>query len=81
VNVYTVVQMLEVLLFSLVLITGLVLHSPSLVLLGAGLLAGKALLNILAVEGGTVLRRSVVGYAAGGLLALAGELVIRLVRV
>lgn len=79
-NVYTLVQLLEVLLFSLVVIAGLILRSPSLALLGTGLLVGKAVLNILVAEGGTVLRRSVVGYAAGGLLALAGELVIRLVH-
>jgi len=79
VNVYTLVQLLEVLLFSLVVIAGLILRSPSLALLGTGLLVGKAVLNILVAEGGTVLRRSVVGYAAGGVLALAGELIIRLV--
>ncbi len=78
-NVYTLVQLLEVLLFSLVVIAGLILRSPSLALLGTGLLVGKAVLNILVAEGGTVLRRSVVGYAAGGVLALAGELIIRLV--
>lgn len=80
-NVYTLVQLLEVLLFSLVVIAGLILRSPSLALLGTGLLVGKAVLNILVAEGGTVLRRSVVGYAAGGVLALAGELIIRLVQV
>jgi len=80
VNVYTLVQLLEVLLFSLVVIAGLILRSPSLALLGTGLLVGKAVLNILVAEGGTVLRRSVVGYAAGGVLALAGELIIRLVH-
>lgn len=79
-NVYTLVQLLEVLLFSLVVIAGLILLSPSLALLGTGLLVGKAVLNILVAEGGTVLRRSVVGYAAGGVLALAGELIIRLVH-
>ncbi len=79
-NVYTLVQLLEVLLFSLVVIAGLILRSPSLALLGTGLLVGKAVLNILVAEGGTVLRRSVVGYAAGGVLALAGELIIRLVH-
>jgi hypothetical protein len=35
-------------------------------------LIGKAVLNILAPEGGTVYRRSVIGYALGGIYALIG---------
>jgi len=35
-------------------------------------LIGKAVLNILAPEGGTVYRRSVIGYALGGIYAVIG---------
>ncbi len=75
-SVYTVVQLFEVLLFAAVLGYGILDHRPSLALLGGGLLVGKATLNILAVEGGTVLRLSLVGYALGGLYALAGILLV-----
>ena len=63
--VYTVVQLLEVLLFAAVLLVGVLSLHPSIVFLGGGLLVGKATLNILAPEGGSVYRRSLVGYTVG----------------
>jgi len=39
-------------------------------LLGAGFLIGKAILNILAPEGGTIYRRSLIAYAIAGLFVL-----------
>jgi len=62
---YTVVQLLEVLLFAAVLLVGVLSLHPSIVFLGGGLLLGKATLNILAPEGGSIYRRSLVGYAVG----------------
>jgi hypothetical protein len=76
VNLYTVVQLFEVVLFGAVLGYGILAHWPSMAVLGGGLLIGKAVLNILAPEGGTVLRRSVAGYAMGALYVVAGLLLI-----
>jgi hypothetical protein len=66
-GVYTLVQLLEVALFGGVIIYGVLTHRPSVAVFGAGLLIGKAVLNILSVEGGTVFRRSVVGYLLGAI--------------
>ena len=41
-------------------------------MLGGGFLIGKAVLNILAPEGGTVFRRSLIGYTLGGIYVLFG---------
>ena len=77
-RVYTAVQLLEVTLFAAVLVYVSAAHRPSLAVLGGGLLLGKAVLNILAPEGGTVLRRSMLGYGAGALYVLVGVLLIKL---
>jgi hypothetical protein len=69
-GIYTLAQLLEVALFGAVLIFGLLAHRPTVAVFGGGLLIGKAVLNILAAEGGTVLRRSIVGYALGGIYVL-----------
>ena len=71
-SAYTLVQLVEVLVFGAVLLFGVLVRSPSIALLGGGFLIGKAVLNILAPEGGTVYRRSVIGYALGGIYALIG---------
>jgi len=73
--VYTILQLLEVLFASCVLVAGVAVHSPSIALLGGGLLIGKAILNILAPEGGTVYRRSVIGYGAAAII-FAGAVVL-----
>ena len=77
-RLYTAVQLLEVLLFAGILLYALLAHRPSLAILGAGLLIGKAVLNVLAPEGGTVLRRSVLGYGLGALFVVAGVLLVKL---
>lgn len=77
-NVYTAVQLLEVVLFGGVLVYGAAAHRPSLAVLGGGLLLGKAILNILAPEGGTVIRRSVLGYSVGAVYVALGILLIKL---
>ena len=51
---------------------GVLVRSPSIAILGGGFLIGKAVLNILAPEGGTVYRRSLIGYALGGIYVLIG---------
>ena len=75
-NLYTFVQLIEVAMFAAVLGYGVIAHWPSLAVLGGGLLIGKAVMNILAPEGGTILRRSLAGYALGGIYVAAGLLLI-----
>lgn len=77
---YTAVQLVEVALFTAVLGYALLPtpeKHPSLAMLAGGLLAGKAILNILAPEGGTVMRRSLIGYGAGVLIAVVGIVLVR----
>jgi hypothetical protein len=76
VKVYTAVQLFELALFAAVVLYSVLAHLPSLTVLGAGLLVGKALLNIVAPEGGTVLRRSVIGYGVGALYVLVALVLI-----
>jgi len=75
-SVYTLVQLLEVVLFGALLGYGILAHLPSLAMLGGGLLVGKAILNILAPEGGTVMRRSLAAYAMGGVYTLGGIVLV-----
>src|SRR5439155_14621783 len=74
--VYTIVQLLEVLLFAAVLLVGVLSLHPSVVFLGGGLLLGKATMNILAPEGGSIYRRSLVGYAVGLIYFAVGLLLV-----
>jgi hypothetical protein len=80
VRIYTAVQLVETVLFGGVLLYGMLAHRPSLAVLGGGLLLGKAVLNVLAPEGGTVLRRSLLGYGVGALYVLAGIVLVKLRR-
>ena len=69
---YTLLQLLEVAIFSGVLVFGVLANSAPFALLGGGLLLAKALINILAPEGGSVYRRSLIGYGAGFVVVLIG---------
>ena len=73
-SAYTLLQLVEVLAFSIVLLFGVLVRSPSIAILGGGFLIGKAVLNILAPEGGSVYRRSLIGYALGGAFVIIGIL-------
>ncbi len=77
---YTAVQLFEVAAFTGLVTYGIFLHHPSVVAIGTGLLIGKAVMNILAPEGGTVLRRSFVGYALGAIFVVASVAAIQLAR-
>ena len=46
-SAYTLLQLVEVLAFSIVLLFGVLVRSPSIAILGGGFLIGKAVLNIL----------------------------------
>jgi hypothetical protein len=76
VSVYTALQLFEVLAASAILMYGVLVRSPIIALLGGGYLAGKAILNILAPEGGTVYRRSIIAYAFAGLYLVAGAILV-----
>jgi hypothetical protein len=69
-SAYTLLQLLEVTVFSAILALGVLKHSGEVTLLGGGLLLGKAILNILWPEGGSVFRRSLIGYAVGAVYVL-----------
>jgi hypothetical protein len=73
---HTLLQLIEVLLTSAVLMFGVLTRSATLTVLGGGFLIGKAILNILAPEGGSVYRRSLIGYAVGGAFVLIGIVAI-----
>ncbi|HYU63862.1 MAG TPA: hypothetical protein VEN12_08775 [Verrucomicrobiae bacterium] len=71
-SAYTLLQLLEVLVFSVILLLGVLGRSSSVTILGGGLLMAKAILNILWPEGGTVYRRSLIGYGIAGVFVLGG---------
>jgi hypothetical protein len=75
-SAYTLHQLVEVLLTSAVLMFGVLTRSSALTVLGGGFLIGKAILNILAPEGGSVYRRSLIGYLLGGIFVLIGIIAI-----
>ncbi len=68
----TLLQLLEVAGAAALLLVGVVIDSASVTLVGGGLLIGKAILNILAPEGGSVYRRSLIAYAIAAVFVLAG---------
>lgn len=73
---YTLLQLFEVAVAAAVVLIGVLMKSPPVTLLGAGFLIGKAILNILAPEGGTVYRRSLIGYTVAGLFWLGGVIAV-----
>lgn len=73
---YTVLQLFEVLAAGTTVLFGVLAKSPIVTLLGAGYLIGKAVLNILAVEGGTVYRRSLIGYAIAAIFVVVGAILV-----
>ena len=71
-SAYTALQLVEVLIAIGLVLYGVRADAVPVTLLGAGYLIAKAVLNILGIEGGTVYRRSVIGYAIGAAVVLAG---------
>jgi hypothetical protein len=76
VSAYTILQLLEVVVASAVLLTGIVTRLSTIAIIGGGFLIGKAVLNILAPEGGTVYRRSLIGYALGAIFSIVGVVAV-----
>ena len=75
-SAYTLLQLVEVFLAAAVLMFGVISRSATITVLGGGFLIGKAILNILAPEGGSVYRRSLIGYFIGGVFVLIGIIAI-----
>jgi hypothetical protein len=75
-TVYTALQLFEVLVASAILLFGVLTKSPTITLLGGGYLIGKAILNILAPEGGSVYRRSVIGYGFAAVYTVGGLILV-----
>jgi hypothetical protein len=78
-SAYTLLQLVEVAVAAAILLVGVLAKSGPVTLLGAGFLIGKAILNILWPEGGSVYRRSLVGYGVAGLFVLGGILAFHFV--
>jgi hypothetical protein len=76
VAVYTALQLFEVLAACAIVLYGVVSKSPILTLVGAGYLIGKAILNILAPEGGSVYRRSLIGYGFAAVYVVGAAVLI-----
>jgi hypothetical protein len=74
--VYNAVQLFEVLVASAILLYGVLRDSPTITLLGGGYLIGKSILNILAPEGGSVYRRSLIGYGFAGVYVVGGLILV-----
>lgn len=77
---YTLLQLFEVVLAAAIVLYGVLSQSAAVTLLGAGFLIGKAILNILAPEGGTVYRRSLIGYSVAGVFVLGALVVFHFTR-
>jgi hypothetical protein len=75
-SAYTFLQLIEVFAASAVLMYGVLTRSGTITVLGGGFLIGKAILNILAPEGGSVYRRSLIGYFVGAIFVLIGIIAI-----
>ena len=71
----TLLQLIEVVIAAGILLAGVLRHSPSISILGGGLLVGIAITGLLAPEGGTVYRRALVGYTIAGIFVLGGLVV------
>jgi hypothetical protein len=79
VAVYTALQLFEVLVASAIVLYGVLSKSPILTLLGAGYLIGKAILNVLAPEGGSVYRRSLIGYGFAAVYVVGAAILVHFV--
>jgi hypothetical protein len=75
-SAYTLLQLVEVLVAAAVLMIGVLTRSSTLAIVGGGFLVGKAVLNILAPEGGSVYRRSLIGYALGAIFVVVGVVAV-----
>lgn len=78
-SAYTLLQLVEVAVAAAILMVGVLARSAPVTLLGGGFLLGKAILNLLWPEGGSVYRRSLIGYGVAALFVLGGIIANHLV--
>ena len=71
---YTLLQLIEVVVAAAILLAGVLKGWPPFALLGGGFLIAIAILNILWPEGGSVYRRSLIGYAVAAMFVLGGAI-------
>ena len=64
-------------LFAAVLLFGLLHRDNAVAVIGGGLLVGIAVLNVLRPEGGSLYRRSLIGYGVGALFAIVSFVLLR----
>ena len=80
---YSLLQVGELILFFAVLVYALLptpdTH-PSLVVVAGGLLMGKAVLNILAPEGGSLVRRTLISYGFAAIFVAIGIALVLVIR-
>jgi hypothetical protein len=74
----TLLQLLEVVAAAAVLLIGVLTHAGPVALLGGGFLIGLAIVNILAPEGGTVYRRSLIAYTVAAVFVIGGFILYHL---
>jgi hypothetical protein len=82
-RLYPLVQLGEVILFFALLVYALLPtpdSHPSLAVVAGGLLMGKAVLNILAPEGGTLVRRTLIGYGFAAVFVAVGIALVLVVQ-
>ena len=68
----TLLQLIEAVIGVIIVTVGVLARSGPLTLVGAGFLMGLAIANILTPEGGSIYRRSFIGYAIAAVFVLAG---------
>ena len=69
---YTLLLLLEVVLFAVITLVGVLSRSGPVALLGSGLLIGVAIQSILAPEGGSIYRRALIGYVVAAVFVVGG---------
>ena len=73
---YTLLLLLEVVVFAVILLLGALARSGPLALLGGGLLIGVAIQSILAPEGGSIYRRALIGYSLAAVFVVGGLILL-----
>ena len=68
----TLLQLIEAVIGAVIVLLGVLTGSGPLTLVGGGFLMGLAIANILGPEGGSIYRRSFIGYAIAAVFVLAG---------
>ena len=82
-RLYSLVQLGELVFFFGLLVYALLptpdTH-PSLAIVAGGLLMGKAVLNILAPDGGSLIRRTLIGYGFAAIFVALGIVLVLVVQ-